>query len=48
MNAVPKAGTPAHVLEDRGAVTLELTGTDLRELDAAFPPPVRKEPLSML
>jgi diketogulonate reductase-like aldo/keto reductase len=48
INAVPKAGTPAHVLENRASLAVHLTEGDLRQLDAAFPPPVRKERLAML
>jgi diketogulonate reductase-like aldo/keto reductase len=46
--AIPKAGTPAHVRENRAALDLELTVDDLREIDATFPPPRRKAPLAML
>ncbi len=45
---VPKAGTPAHVRENRGALELELTDEDLDELDLAFPPPTGPQPLEML
>jgi diketogulonate reductase-like aldo/keto reductase len=45
---IPKAGTPAHVRENRAALDLELTPEDLREIDAAFPPPRRKTSLAML
>jgi diketogulonate reductase-like aldo/keto reductase len=48
VNAVPKAGTPEHVHEDRGAVAIRLTDYDLLALDAAFPPPLSKQPLAML
>jgi diketogulonate reductase-like aldo/keto reductase len=46
--AVPKAGTPAHVRENRAALELELTDQDLDELDRAFPPPSEPQPLEML
>jgi diketogulonate reductase-like aldo/keto reductase len=46
--AIPKAGTPQHVYEDRAAVDLELTPGDIQELEAAFPPPLTKVPLQML
>jgi diketogulonate reductase-like aldo/keto reductase len=46
--AIPKAGTPEHVRENRAALDLVLTTEDLREIDAAFPPPRRKAPLAML
>ena len=45
---VPKAGTPAHVLENHAALELELTEGDLDELDRAFPPPTGPQPLEML
>jgi diketogulonate reductase-like aldo/keto reductase len=47
LNAIPKAGTPKHVYEDRAALDIQLTPADLRELDVAFPPPDRKVPLEM-
>ena len=46
--AIPKAGTTAHVIENAAAADLVLTAQDLAEIDAAFPPPRRKRPLSML
>jgi len=46
--AIPKAGTPAHVEENRGALDLRLTERDLAELDRAFPAPAEKQPLEML
>ena len=45
---VPKAGTAEHVRENCGALELQLTGEDLAELDAAFPPPTGPQPLEML
>ncbi len=45
---VPKAGTPEHVRENRGALELQLTDEDLGELDVAFPPPTGPQPLEML
>jgi diketogulonate reductase-like aldo/keto reductase len=45
--AIPKAGTPAHVRENRAAADLTLTKQDLADLDSAFPPPRRKVPLAM-
>jgi diketogulonate reductase-like aldo/keto reductase len=36
--AIPKAGTPEHVRENRAALELRLTEQDLAELDRAFPP----------
>jgi diketogulonate reductase-like aldo/keto reductase len=46
--AIPRAGVPAHVAENRGALDIRLTGDDLAALDRAFPPPTRKKPLEML
>ncbi len=46
--AIPKAGTPDHVIENGAALVLALTDADLAELDRAFPPPERAEPLEML
>jgi diketogulonate reductase-like aldo/keto reductase len=43
--AIPKAGTPAHVREDRGAADVRLTKRDLDELDASFVAPSEKVPL---
>jgi diketogulonate reductase-like aldo/keto reductase len=46
--AIPKAGTIAHVRENRAAVGLRLTPDDLAALDRRFPPPERSHPLEML
>jgi diketogulonate reductase-like aldo/keto reductase len=46
--AIPKAGRLEHVRENRGALELGLTDADLAELDRAFPPPTRIEPLEMI
>lgn len=46
--AIPKAGTVAHVAENRAAADLALTADDVADLDRAFPPPHRKVPLEML
>ncbi|MGW7275865.1 aldo/keto reductase [Streptomyces sp. NPDC054864] len=46
--AIPKASTAAHVEENHGALDVVLTDEDLKTLDAAFPAPVRKEPLEIL
>jgi diketogulonate reductase-like aldo/keto reductase len=48
INAIPKAGTPAHVRENRAAVDVHLTPQDLAALDRTFPPPREKRPLEML
>jgi diketogulonate reductase-like aldo/keto reductase len=46
--AIPKAGDSAHLKENRQALDLVLTATDLAEIDADFPPPTRKTRLAML
>ena len=46
--AIPKAGTRAHVRENRAALDLQLSQQDLAALDKAFPPPTRKQPLEMI
>jgi diketogulonate reductase-like aldo/keto reductase len=46
--AIPKAGTPDHVRENRAALQVRLTEQDLTELDRAFPPPDGPRPLEML
>ena len=45
--AIPKAGQTKHVRENFGALAIKLTKEDLREIDAAFPPPARKIALEM-
>jgi diketogulonate reductase-like aldo/keto reductase len=45
---IPKASSPAHVRENRGAADLVLTGDDVAELESRFPAPTRKRPLEML
>ena len=46
--AIPKAGTVAHVQENRAAAELSLSASDLATLDAAFPRPGKRRPLEML
>ena len=46
--AIPKAGSVAHVRENRAAADLVLSDTDLATLDAAFPRPRTRRPLEML
>lgn len=46
--AIPEAGDVAHVRENAQALAVTLTEQDLADLDAAFPPPRRKEPLDIL
>jgi diketogulonate reductase-like aldo/keto reductase len=45
---IPKAGTVAHVRENRKALDLKLDAAALKTLDAAFPPPKKARPLEML
>jgi diketogulonate reductase-like aldo/keto reductase len=46
--AIPKAGDPRHVVENRGAADIELTATELGELGRAFPRPRQRRALEML
>lgn len=46
--AIPKAGSVQHVEENVAALDLRLTSHDLQAIDAAYPPPGRKERLAML
>ena len=46
--AIPKAGSVAHVRENRGAAGLSLTPEDLALLDRTFAPPASPQPLEML
>lgn len=46
--AIPKAGSIAHVRENRAAADIVLSEADLATLDAAFPQPYRRRPLEML
>jgi diketogulonate reductase-like aldo/keto reductase len=46
--SIPKTGQRAHVEQNRAAADLALSAEDLAELDRAFPPPTRAEPLGML
>jgi diketogulonate reductase-like aldo/keto reductase len=46
--AIPQAGDPKHVHENRGALDVHLSKEDLVQLDRAFPPPTEKQPLEML
>jgi len=45
---IPKTGSRQRVVENAGAMDVRLTSDDLGELDRAFPPPQRAEPLEML
>jgi diketogulonate reductase-like aldo/keto reductase len=46
--AIPKAGTPDHVRENRAALEFRISEQDLAVLDQAFPPPSHKVPLEEL
>jgi diketogulonate reductase-like aldo/keto reductase len=46
--SIPKAADPAHVAENAAAATIDLSAADLAAIDAAFPPPRRRQPLEML
>ena len=46
--AIPKAGSAAHVRDNRAAADLELGEEALAAIDRAFPPPRRPAPLEML
>jgi diketogulonate reductase-like aldo/keto reductase len=45
--SIPKATNPAHVKENCAALDIQLTEQELRKLDLAFKPPVRKVSLAM-
>ncbi|MBI0434284.1 aldo/keto reductase [Roseomonas sp. KE0001] len=46
--SIPKAAGEAHLRENAEVWKVVLTPEDLAELDGAFPPPKRKQPLEML
>lgn len=46
--AIPKAGTPEHVEENRAALDLRLSDADVAALDRAFPRPAERIPLEVL
>jgi diketogulonate reductase-like aldo/keto reductase len=46
--SIPKAGDVAHVRENVAAADITLTEADRAEIDAAHPPPRRKQSLAML
>jgi diketogulonate reductase-like aldo/keto reductase len=48
MMVIPKAANEAHVRENRAALDLKLTDTDLAELNRGFPPPRGPRPLELL
>jgi diketogulonate reductase-like aldo/keto reductase len=45
--AIPKAVQAAHLRDNLAAASIELAAAELAQIDAAFPPPVRKQPLAM-
>ena len=45
--AIPKAVQAAHLRENLAAASIELSATELTQIDAAFPPPARKRRLAM-
>jgi len=46
--AIPKAGDPAHVRDNRAALDLEFSAEELTALNRAFPPPKDAKPLEMI
>lgn len=46
--SIPKASDPAHVRANAAAASIHLSSDDLAALDAAYPPPRRKQALEML
>ena len=48
VSSIPKSGDPAHVRENAAAAGLALTAEDLAEIDHAYHPPTRKQPLAIL
>ncbi|HJV75506.1 MAG TPA: aldo/keto reductase [Noviherbaspirillum sp.] len=46
--AIPKAGNPVHVRENRAALEIVLTQADLELLDRDFPPPDSARPLAII
>ena len=46
--SIPKASTPEHVRQNAAAAEIALTAEDLAEIDAAHPPPRRRQALGML
>ena len=48
MTVILKAGTEAHVRENRAALDIKLTDQDRAELNRAFPPPKGPRPLELL
>ena len=48
VTVIPKASSPEHVRANRAAADIVLDAATLRELDAAFAPPRRKQPLAII
>ncbi len=48
MIVIPKASHPQHVRENRRSLEISLTAEDLKQLDAAFPPPSGPRSLEMI
>jgi len=46
--SIPKSKDPARVKENAAAADIVLTADDITQIDAAFPPPKRKQALGML
>ena len=46
--AIPKAVGSAHLRDNAAAASINLSADDLALLDAAFPPPRRKQGLQMV
>jgi len=46
--SIPKAAGREHVRENAAAVEIRLSAEDLAEIDAAHPPPRRRQALGML
>ncbi|MDS1271360.1 aldo/keto reductase [Lipingzhangella sp. LS1_29] len=46
--AIPKAVSEQHVRDNAAALRLRLTEAELAQLDAAFPPPQRRQPLDII
>jgi diketogulonate reductase-like aldo/keto reductase len=45
--SIPKASEPSHVRQNAAAGGISLTEADLDEIDAAHPPPARKQSLDI-
>jgi diketogulonate reductase-like aldo/keto reductase len=46
--SIPKSGDPEHVRQNAAAADIQLSPDDLAQIDAAHPPPKRKQSLGML